>query len=583
MEDNKDKQQIFLFAAVLILFAGCIRFIGLTILPLSNNEAYSALQALQIFSVRAPNEITIPIYTVLTGVNFSIWGASDFLARLWPALIGSLVVLLPFGFRKFLGNRTAIIFAFCLAVDPVFIAASKQVNGTIMACFFIFFTIMALINKKHVLGGVLAVFTILSGASVWLGVLSLAVAYLLNKLLSSRPNDNDQKNNVQLIPIVEFGKKDWLNVGKGAVIGIVLIGTIIFTKPELLSGLVSGFVEFVKGWGRVSNVTILSLLFIIVAYEFIPFVLGGLAIARGIKENHPVELALARWMLVSTLLVVFYPAHQLFDLIWLAIPLLILASRQIERIAYLLKKLQGPDFAYGALVAVLLVFSLLSAGSFINQISGSVEYIRGLVGMVAGIVLIAVTALLVAWGWQAGTSKKGLLLGFLFVGILVGFSTSMRSAGLSRYPAAELWNSSSIPVDADIVTSTINDMSLWKTGLPESLSILRAGDLSASMAWYFRNYKNFSTTLEVPGGNLSDIVINDGAALSSQAAYRGQDFVWERTMQKKDVKVVDWIKWLLFRKANYNDRTIVLWFRTDLFPGYVPENNTFDQPLLPSK
>ncbi len=86
-----------LFAAALLLGVA-IRFVNLGTAPLTDSEANLALQALALAkgnSIAAQALSPEPGYIVLTSWLFSMFGSSNFLARFWPALAGSLLVLLP--------------------------------------------------------------------------------------------------------------------------------------------------------------------------------------------------------------------------------------------------------------------------------------------------------------------------------------------------------------------------------------------------------------------------------------------------------------------------------------------------------
>ena len=51
------------------------------------------------------------------------------------------------------------------------------------------------------------------------------------------------------------------------------------------------------------------------------------------------------------------------------------------------------------------------------------------------------------------------------------------------------------------------------------------------------------------------------------AAYRGQDFVWWVRPAWEGPVPDDFVNWLTFRKATLGYDYIILWARSDLFPG----------------
>ena len=113
-----------LFILALLLALG-VRFYNLGAAPLTDAESEWALQALQVANpdkVNGTLEIgPQPAYVLLTSVMFDLFGASNFLARFWPALAGSLLALVPFYLRtnkvrRPLGRYAALILAFGLRV-----------------------------------------------------------------------------------------------------------------------------------------------------------------------------------------------------------------------------------------------------------------------------------------------------------------------------------------------------------------------------------------------------------------------------------------------------------------------------------
>jgi len=78
---------------------------------------------------------------LLTGLLFFLFGDSNAIARLWPALAGSLLVLLPWTFRGYLarypaGRIAGLVLAFGLALDPGLVAASRLAGGPMLAAGF---------------------------------------------------------------------------------------------------------------------------------------------------------------------------------------------------------------------------------------------------------------------------------------------------------------------------------------------------------------------------------------------------------------------------------------------------------------
>ena len=99
--------------------------------PLTNIEAANALSSLALAhgeSVSTHN----PVFTALQSFIFSLFGATDFSARLPIAIIGILLCLAPALLRRQIGPKRALIFGGLLALSPTLIFASRQAEGALL-------------------------------------------------------------------------------------------------------------------------------------------------------------------------------------------------------------------------------------------------------------------------------------------------------------------------------------------------------------------------------------------------------------------------------------------------------------------
>ena len=102
-----------LFLCVVIFLAAALRLIGLGSSSLTMNEAENAMAALRLFQNGETSQL---LYTLPTAVLFAMFGASEFTARLLPAVTGILLVLLPLCLKDKIGVRKALLLAFLFAV-----------------------------------------------------------------------------------------------------------------------------------------------------------------------------------------------------------------------------------------------------------------------------------------------------------------------------------------------------------------------------------------------------------------------------------------------------------------------------------
>jgi hypothetical protein len=165
-----------LYVLALALAVG-LRFLHLGALPLSDFESDWALHALRVAQGLKPAIGPNPAYIHLTAILFYIFGATNFLARFWPALAGIFLVLAPWLLRDRIGRIPALVLAFGLAVDPGLVAMSRLAGGPILAITCLVLTGLMWLDGRRSAAGFFAGLALLSGPSVWFGLLGLALAW----------------------------------------------------------------------------------------------------------------------------------------------------------------------------------------------------------------------------------------------------------------------------------------------------------------------------------------------------------------------------------------------------------------------
>ncbi|HIC88840.1 MAG TPA: hypothetical protein EYP04_05515 [Anaerolineae bacterium] len=121
----------------ILLLAAAIRFIGLGAHPLEPFEAQTAWAAWRISQGLSLNQATLKgLSPLLLGgqvVLFFLVGASDALARFWPALAGTVLVLLPYGLCRQLGRGGALAAGLLLALSATTTYFSRHADGAVLA------------------------------------------------------------------------------------------------------------------------------------------------------------------------------------------------------------------------------------------------------------------------------------------------------------------------------------------------------------------------------------------------------------------------------------------------------------------
>ncbi len=128
MEKNENKTSGVLPGIIIAALACSLRLIGLGGAALSMNEAENALTAADLFATNGSGAGRL-LYELPTALLFKLFGESEFTARLFPAVCGILLALLPLFFMKRLGRGKALALGFLFALDPVLLFWSKRADA----------------------------------------------------------------------------------------------------------------------------------------------------------------------------------------------------------------------------------------------------------------------------------------------------------------------------------------------------------------------------------------------------------------------------------------------------------------------
>lgn len=560
--DRIPREGLFIFLAFVLALG--IRFLHLGSAPLSDYESVMGLQAWHI--ARGDSIIlgSQPGYSLLTGMVFFLLGSSNALAHFWPALGGSLLVLVPYQFRRFLGHRTALIMAFGLAIDPGLVAISRLAGGPMLAVGFGMLALSLIYTRRFILAGVFSGLALLGGPSVIQGALVLSITlvmgrYLMGFHLMKQPRERGFEK------LTSEGMWAGILSGGGT---ILFLGTLFLQFPQGL-GAIAGIVPaYINGWMTQSSVPIGRLIAAIVFYQPLALAFGLIASARGWIIQGSRERWLSLWMVIALLLAVIYPGRQTFDLVWVLVPLWALAALEINRHFHIHEWELIPAAGQAILIFILLSLSWLNLAG-LTHFSGDLQVLRLRWIVIGGtLALGAVTTFLVAMGWSATVAQRGLAWGFAIAFGLYGIANMWGVSQLRPNTVQEIWTPPPTIKESDLFIKTLGDLSEWKTGLRNTLDVLVTVQDSA-LEWTLRDWPKVEFSSSSGIEELPSVIISsaDQNEPSLAVAYRGQDFAWRVYPEWRGFLPENWSNWIVFHQAPERYEQIILWGRGDLFPG----------------
>ena len=583
-----------------------LRFYNLGNSPLSDDEARLALQALRIFQT-GPSLDSIVIsgntaYILFTGALFELFSSTNFLARFWPALAGSLLIWVPYIFirsnehsNRQLSNKNywaGIILAFGIAISPGLVTASRQAGSPMIALGFGLLAIVFWLYQKPIISGISAGIAILSGPGVFIGAIILLLAYSVTKLIvnaekkySTENIEEEREEYYSQYDVSE--KKNERHLLRDFLISftvtILLAGTLFMIYPPGLGAWLGSFTSFINGWVSIPFVPITRMFAGLVFYEFFAVIFGSIVVVASVirassskEHDRNLRLFLIFWVLFGLILILVYPERKIIDLIWVLVPLWALAAIGVSSIiaGERLNIISIIEAGIVVLLSGLLWYTIAST----TRITAGTQEISVQIAIIVGIIaLLLLTVLLVGLGWSWKISRDGFALGISAAILLYTISVLWSASQFRHNQAQELWSPDPAPGQIKLMSKILTDMSAWNSGFYETIDIASTVD-SPSLRWVLRSYPNTIFVSQLDRENLPSIVItNEGEEFPTlSVSFRGEDFVWLISKGWNGALPPDFARWFAFREGPVIFNKIILWSNSNLFPTGSDDPESLD-------
>jgi uncharacterized protein (TIGR03663 family) len=228
--------------AVLVAVALALRFLDLGDRPFHHDESQDAYFSWTFWKDGGYEYDPLlhgPLRFYLTAAMYTVFGASDFTARLAPALMGVLMVPLPYLLRHQLGRVGAFAAAVALAIGPSYLYFSRFAREDIyfaaitLALLVVVFRFLDAPRRHH--PAVIGVLLALSFATKETTFITLFVAgtFFIVVLISPR-------RELVIAPVRAVGLDSW-GWGLAGLVGVyTILFTTFLTNPEGAKGLYTG-------------------------------------------------------------------------------------------------------------------------------------------------------------------------------------------------------------------------------------------------------------------------------------------------------------------------------------------------------
>jgi hypothetical protein len=564
-----------LWFGLAFLLALALRLLRLGEVPLSDFEAGWALQALGLVRGQAVEFGPNPAYVNLTALSFFLLQATNFSARLAPALAGAFLVLAPYFFRDRLGAKPALALAFLLAFEPGLLAASRLAGSPIFALTFSLLAWGLWRNGSNRLAGALAGLALLSGSAFWVGLGGLLLTYALARLLM--PEFSLSLETSRLRPALAYA------------VGVYLLaGSLFLLAP---GGLGAGLAALTGLFGAPAAggpfwLPLAAVLF----YQFPALVLALITLLRLPAGRDERVILLGLWLFSALLLAVLLPSRQVLDVLWALIPLWALASFEIVRwltpIApvvelqtlattedtFELRPVTVSNGLWETLGMTVLTVTLLTF-AWLNVLRAALVtfdpngVLWSWVFAFSALALLGLSVVLVAFGWSARSAFQGFAWGGLAVLAVYSLAMASFSAQLRPRPSVEMWPPSPQAPALGILLEQANELSQLGRGSNAALNVMLVNLDSPALRWLFRDWRVISAQAVSFDSN-PELILTPSTAIPPEleSAYRGALMPWRAYPAWEQAILPDWLRWLVNHDLPQGQETLLLWARTDLFP-----------------
>ena len=561
-----------------------LRLAHLDAVPLNGPEAREALLAWRAATgVGRPFQAAgySPLLFAANALLFTLFGAGDGLARLWPALFGSILALTPFLFRRRLGRVGALAAGLYLALSPTALLASRQLDGAVVAA----------VGGMALLGGLTCFFD--TGASRWLTLsagglalaltasysaygllLTLGLAWLILSWMWPARETRERE--------VDLPRSRWSLVIVHCSLFALALSTGLGWNPAGVGAagdlLPAWIARFGSVLGSGSN-PVVSPFVLMAVYEPLVLLLGlGGLVWAVIRHGHRFGALLGLWAGLAGLLLAMMPGRAPLDVLWVVLPLALLAGIAVQALVRGLQTRGAwlSEGLYVPLVLILWVHCYLVLARYAESGNPADLALASL-----AVALQVLLALVFALTMRLDSALRGVAVGtgVALLALTLSAGTYVRQATprelLVRQPAA---------VEVFDLVQTLRDLSWSETGIATSLPFTLEAAPDSVLAWYLRDFSAVRWVERLAAESeegVGPVVVTsrrdpDLALLWHDSApdveYAGQDFALSRSWDAREIACIwEWpprcnaaVKWLFLRRtpsAPVADEWAVLWLR----------------------
>lgn len=559
---------------LILLTALVLRLGALDARLMETQEADHAWQAWQFVNSGEPAGSYSPALFTGQVFLFALFGASDATARLWPALAGSAMVLLPWFLRSRLGRIGALATSLILAVSPTLVYSARNGDGAMLltACMLGTMVLWLAYQQTKNQGAVWAIAVLdaiafLADPRVISVLIVQGLAWAVEKFVFGRDlfETDPQQPADPSHPI------DWRRFALVLGVTLLLLATALTLNPRGL-GMWGDFpAQWIAHLRPVVNGQPWTFpLSALVLYEPLLLVFGTIGAIDLVRRKEPASILV--WMALGLVLAALISGGRSAGDVGLFCALLAFpAGRAIDNLATSWKN--GARLEREGLFFVVALVLIAYLGLETSLYARALYIVRPEANQFLWLWLLAITLIVVlsglflAWFGTAPTWRAagGVLIVVL---LLITFSSSVglnfRRANDPREPHVRTASYQGI---SDVL-KVMSSLSWQRADYPISMPVTVETSLGPLWRWYLRDWEvvTFADTLTAQVQTPMVLTSAEQTSPTLGDQYTGQDFVIRRWWQPNLLEKQDALSWLLYRKSvtfPIKLERVILWVKAE--------------------
>lgn len=512
-----------------------------------------------------------PLLLTVQVILFALFGASDFTARLFPALIGGLMALLPWLLRDRLGRFGALAASLALALSPTLVYAARYADGGGLLVAFMLASVVLTLAWAHDRRPVYVWARAICGVCALLAdprivgvALALGAAWAIERFLFRRDLLSSTREGI-----------DWKQFALVGGATLVLLATTFAFNP----GGLGAWADFPTQWVEhlrpvVNGQSVAYPLVALVVYEPLLLLFGliGVAVMFWRKQDS----SILGWLAFALLLLaILSGGRNAGDVALVCAVLALPAGAAIEALIADWRQ-EGQLIREGAFIGVALVILIylafttgLYADKLYKQLPEASQYFW--MCMLAVALIVVLLGLYLAWfgapsTWRALGGTLALVL------TLVMLSTSVRLNFSHVDDPHELHIRVAPYAGVRDALQTMEKLAWQQAGYPTSLPVAVEAGLGPIWRWYLRDWERVEFVSNSSEAVTSDefagtlLLTSTGAKPALGDRYAGQDFVVRRWWKPEFLDGTDTLTWWLYGKSStfaVKLDSVILWTQTE--------------------